>query len=221
MDASQKEPGRDRRKSYSFAGPGGSLVVRADDELALDLAMLIEGETSGRPLEDVLARFGRSRTAYYEKLRRFREEGASGLVPKPPGPHGPWRRSHEVIRFIVTARLRDPTRSPEAIARDLAALGQEVSVRSVERTLQQFGLTRARARRSSRAGAGASAADAAPPGAALSDAAPSPFAASPGDAAPPPVVAHTLPAPLDVTPRVVSEADLDAVRLPGATANAS
>jgi hypothetical protein len=138
------DPARERRRAYSFSGPGGSLEVRADDAVALDLAMLIEGETSGKPLEETLARFGRSRTAYYEKLRRFREEGAAGLVAKPPGPHGPWRRSQDVVRFVVTARVRDPSRSPDAIARDLAALGHEVSVRSVERTLQQFGLTRAR-----------------------------------------------------------------------------
>jgi transposase len=141
------ESARDRRRPYSFAGPGGSLPVRPDDAVALDLAMLVEGETSGLPLEEVLAKFGRSRTAYYEKLRRFREEGAAGLVAKPPGPHGPWRRSHDVVRFVVTARLRDPSRSPDAIARDLAAVGHDVSVRSVERTLQQFGLTRARTRR--------------------------------------------------------------------------
>jgi transposase len=149
---------RDRRRSYSFSGPGGSLAVRPDDHVALDLAMLIEGETSGLPLEEVLAKFGRSRTAYYEKLRRFREEGAGGLVAKPPGPHGPWRRSHDVVRFVVTARLRDPARSPDAIARDLAALGHDVSVRSVERTLQQFGLTRARTRRAPREVAAAEAA---------------------------------------------------------------
>jgi hypothetical protein len=121
--------------------------VRSDDQVTLDLAMLIEGETSGRPLDEVLLQFGRSRTAYYEKLRRYREEGVSGLAAKPPGPHGPWRRSPDVVRFVVTARLRDPGRSPDSIARDLGQLGHEVSVRSVERTLQQFGLTRARPRR--------------------------------------------------------------------------
>lgn len=148
MEALQKmKTARERRRPFSFSGAGGSLPLRPDDDLALDLAMLIEGETSGQPLEDVLEKFGRSRTAYYEKLRRFRDEGARGLIARPPGPHGPWRRSHDVVRFVVTARLRDPGRSPEVIARDLASLGHDVSVRSVERTLQQFGLTRAKTRR--------------------------------------------------------------------------
>jgi transposase len=127
---------------HEIAGPGGSLPLRSDDEAVVDLMMLIQGETSGRPLEDVLAEFGRSRSTYYEKLRRFRDEGVEGLLARPPGPRSAWRRPMEVVRFIVTARLRDPERGAAAIAEDLHRLGHGVSVRSVERTLSQFGLTR-------------------------------------------------------------------------------
>jgi transposase len=105
--------------------------------------MLIDGETSGRPLDEVLNEFGRSRSTYYEKLRRFREEGVEGLLSRPPGPRTAWRRPLEVVRFIVRARLRDPNRSAALIAGDLLRQGHAVSVRSVERTLSQFGLTRA------------------------------------------------------------------------------
>ena len=123
-------------------GPAGQLALRTDDEACSDLAMLIEGETSGRPLDEVLGEFGRSRSTYYEKLRRFRELGVAGLLAKPPGPRSAWRRPLEVVRFIVTARLRDPDRAAAQIAGDLGRLGHAVSTRSVERTLQQFGLTR-------------------------------------------------------------------------------
>jgi len=118
------------------------LPLPASDEAALDLVMLIEGETSGRPLDDVLAQYGRSRSTYYEKLRRFREDGVEGLLARPPGPRRAWRRPLEVVRFIVTTRLRHPDRGAAAIAEDLLSLGHSVSVRSVERTLTQFGLTR-------------------------------------------------------------------------------
>jgi transposase len=123
-------------------GPGGTLAVRPDDEAGADLAMLIAGETSGRPLSAVLAEFGRSRSTYYEKLKRFREGGVAALLARPSGPRTAWRRPLEVVRFIVTSRLRDPARSTALIAEDLARLGHAVSVRSVERTLTQFGLTR-------------------------------------------------------------------------------
>ncbi len=135
-----------RAPAPEIRGPGGVLPLRSADEPAIDLVMLIEGETSGRPLDDVLQQFGRSRSTYYEKLRRFREEGLQGLLSHPPGPRSPWRRPLEVVRFIVTTRLRHPDRSATVIAEDLARLGHSVSVRSVERTLTQFGLTRPAAR---------------------------------------------------------------------------
>jgi transposase len=135
-----------RPTPQEIRGPGGTLPLRASDEAVLDLVMLIEGETSGRSLDDILDEFGRSRTTYYEKLRRFREEGLEGLLPRPPGPRGPWRRPLEVVRFVVTMRLRHPERSAAEIAEALARHGHTVSVRSVERTLSQFGLTRASAR---------------------------------------------------------------------------
>jgi hypothetical protein len=131
-----------RSQAREFRGPGGALSVRPDDEAAVDLAMLIEGETSGRPLGTVLEEFGRSRSTYYEKLRRFRDLGVAGLLARPPGPRSAWRRPLEVVRFIVTTRIREPSRSASSIAEDLARLGHEVSTRSVERTLTQFGLTR-------------------------------------------------------------------------------
>ena len=118
------------------------LPLRHDDEASTDLLMLIDGETSGRPLDDVLTEFGRSRSTYYEKLRRFRELGVEGLLMRPPGPRTSWRRPLEVVRFIVRARLNDPNRSAALIAGDLLRHGHAVSVRSVERTLSQFGLTR-------------------------------------------------------------------------------
>lgn len=146
MDVPPNTRGRDRMTKrippLEIRGPGGVLPLRREDEAALDLAMLIEGETSGRDLDEVLLRHGRSRSTYYEKLRRFREGGIEGLLARPSGPRSPWRRPLEVVRFIVTMRLRNPERGAADIAADLARQGHAVSVRSVERTLTQFGLTR-------------------------------------------------------------------------------
>jgi transposase len=131
-----------RAPVHEVRGPGGSLAIRPEDEAALDLVMLVEGETSGRDLDEVLRQYGRSRSTYYEKLRRYREQGLEGLLARPPGPRAPWRRPLEVIRFIVTTRLRHPDRSASEISEELARQGHPVSMRSVERTLTQFGLTR-------------------------------------------------------------------------------
>ena len=131
-----------KRVTQQIKGPGGVLAVPPGDEAAVDLLMLVDGETSGRELEEVLRQYGRSRSTYFEKLRRFREQGVEGLLSRPPGPRTAWRRPLAVVRFVVTTRLRHPERGAGAIAADLARLGHPVSVRSVERTLQQFGLTR-------------------------------------------------------------------------------
>lgn len=131
-----------RPSVHELRGPGGVLPIRLEDEPALDLAMLIEGETSGRPLDDVLRQYGRARSTYYEKLRRFRDGGLDGLLARPPGPRNAWRRPVEVLRFVVVSRLRHPDWTAAAIAEELGRRGHAVSVRSVERTLSQFGLTR-------------------------------------------------------------------------------
>jgi transposase len=120
------------------------LPIRPGDRAALDLAMLIAGETSGRPLDEILAEFHRSRSTYFEKLRLFREHGVAGLLPRPSGPRQPWRRPLSVVAQIVMCRLRDPSRSADAIAAELAQHNLHVSVRSIERTLSEFGLTRGR-----------------------------------------------------------------------------
>lgn len=131
-----------RQARSEIKGPGGALPLRPDDHAAQDFALLLEGETSGRPIDDVLTEFRCSRSAYYEKLRRFREGGLCSLLPLPPGPRGPWRRTAEVERAIVAARLQDPERSAASIAEALQLQGARLSERSVERTLAQFGLTR-------------------------------------------------------------------------------
>jgi transposase len=131
-----------RTSAHEIKGPGGTLPLRPKDEAALDFVMLIEGETSGQALDEVLRKFGRSRSTYYEKLRRFRESGFEGLLSRPPGPRSPWRRPIEVVRYIVTTRLRHPDKAAAEIALELTQQGHPVSTRSIERTLTQFGLTR-------------------------------------------------------------------------------
>lgn len=152
-----------RTPAHEIRGPGGALPIRPEDEAAVDLAMLIEGETGGQPLDEVLERYGRSRSTYYEKLRRFREGGLEGLQARPPGPRIPWRRPLEVVRFIVTSRLRHPERGAAAIVADLERHGHAVSLRSVERTLTQFGLTRPPPRAATAAAPEAASAVAPPP----------------------------------------------------------
>jgi len=126
------------QRSPAFRGPGGQLPLRPDDALGLDLLLLVEGETSGRPLAEVLEDFERSRSHYYEKLQRFRAGGVAALLPKPRGPRRPWVRTLRMMQAVVRARLADGTRSAQAIAEDLARGGIAASPRSVERVVAFF-----------------------------------------------------------------------------------
>ena len=133
-----------RRRAPSFQGPAGALAVPLHDAAGCDVAMLVEGQTSGRPLEDVLREYGCSREVDESRLRTFRERGLAGLIAATPRA-AEASRPGDIVRFIVTARLRDREREPVAIAGDLERMGYRVSVRSVERTLAGFGLLRRRA----------------------------------------------------------------------------
>jgi len=130
-----------RRRPPAFQGPAGALAVPPHDAAGRDVAMLVEGETSGRPLDDVLREYGCSREVYESRLRTFRDRGLPGLIAAGPRVADA-NRPGDIVRFIVTARLRQREREPSAIAADLARMGYRVSVRSVERTLAGFGLLR-------------------------------------------------------------------------------
>ena len=129
--------------------------MRAEDVAALDLAMLIEGETSGRPLDEVLAAYGRSRSTYYEKLRRFRDQGLEGLLARPPGPRAPVAPPVEIVRFVVTTRIRCPEQRPPRSPRSSSGSGTgSASAASSARSRSSGspGTCRARWRRSPRPG---------------------------------------------------------------------
>jgi hypothetical protein len=133
-----------RRRAPSFQGPAGALAVPPHDAAGRDVAMLVEGETSGRPLDDVLREYGCTRQVYESRLRTFRDRGLAGLISAGPS-RADAKRPGDIVRFIVTARLREREREPAAIAADLGRMGYRVSVRNVERTLAGFGLLRRRA----------------------------------------------------------------------------
>lgn len=137
--------GRPRPEYFEIRGPAGVLSLAANESVDRDLALLIAGETSGRNLDVVLEEFGVARSTYYEKLRRFREQGLAGLLRASPGPKGPRVRTEEITRRIVVAKLQDPSRSVDSIVDSLRREGCEISPRSVERTLSQYELTSSKA----------------------------------------------------------------------------
>jgi transposase len=45
-------------------------------------------------------RFGISRQTFYTLQEKFKHEGTAGLLPKRPGPRGPWKLTEGVLEFV-------------------------------------------------------------------------------------------------------------------------
>jgi transposase len=125
---------------HSLVGVDGSLIVPEEDEITRKLAMLVEGECEGLGPLEAAKKFGFSKQRYFQLRQAYREQGALALLSKRRGPKTNYRRTDEAIRQVIRHRFLDPEASPEVIAQKLRQSGWEISTRTVERIIEQFGL---------------------------------------------------------------------------------
>lgn len=123
-----------------IVGPAGELLVPPDDLITPRLLMLIEGETEGLGAAAAASRHGLTRQRYYQLLKLFNEAGAAALLPGKRGPKANRVRTDEVERQVIRHRFLDPDASADIIAQKLRQAGLAVSTRSVERTIEKYGL---------------------------------------------------------------------------------
>ena len=126
--------------SHQIVGPHGALAVRDDDEITLKLAMLVEGRCGGLGAKAAAAKYGYSRQRYSQLLAAYLERGAEGLKSHKRGPKRNYRRTDEVVRQVIRHRFLDPDASSDVIAQKLRQCGWQISRRSVERVVAEFGL---------------------------------------------------------------------------------
>jgi transposase len=127
-------------KRKALIGASGMLPVRDDDEITRRLAMLIEGECEGLGPSQAARKFGFSRQRYFQLRAAFAEQGAAGLQSRKRGPKTNYRRTAEVVRQVIRHRFLDPKASAEVIAQKLRQSGWEISIRSVHRVIEDYGL---------------------------------------------------------------------------------
>jgi len=125
--------------SDTFVGPVGTLTIAKQDLGTRRLAMLIEGECELGP-KAAAEKFGLSRQRYFQLRQRFKELGIQGLDSHHRGPKQNYRRTTEVVRQIIRLRFLDPDASASVIAQKLQQNNVEISTRSVERVIQEYGL---------------------------------------------------------------------------------
>ncbi len=121
-------------------GAKGHLPVRADDEITLKLAMLFEGECEGLGPSAAARKFGYSKQRYFQLRNAFTQDGAIALKSAKRGPKQNYRRTKQVVRQVIRHLFLDPDASAEVVAQKLNQRGWEISKRSVQRIIEEFGL---------------------------------------------------------------------------------
>ncbi|HYH13957.1 MAG TPA: helix-turn-helix domain-containing protein [Flavisolibacter sp.] len=115
------------------------LNVKQDDDLSTKMLMLVEG-VYGVGVKHSINKYGYTEQRYYQLLKDFQKFGSTALLNQKRGPKHKSRRTEEVIQQIIRHRFLDPEASAAVIAQKLNQTGMAVSRRSVERTIEQYGL---------------------------------------------------------------------------------
>ncbi len=118
---------------------GKGFKIDPNDNLSMKMAMLFEGHcTIG--VKEALKKYGYTEQRYYQLLNQYNIKGAEGIRNKKRGSIKKTVRSKEVINQIIRYRFLDPDASAGVISQKLKQTGYSASVRSVERTITEFGL---------------------------------------------------------------------------------
>lgn len=117
------------------------LAIDPRDPIAWKLSMLLEAALSkGGKIEEIARKYNYTREHFHVIYRNYKEKGSLGLADKPQGPKRNYKRTEEVTKQIIRHRFLDPEASCEVIAQKMRQAGYDISQRSVERTIQAYGL---------------------------------------------------------------------------------
>lgn len=115
------------------------LKVKQEDSASLKLLMLVEGIYGLGPKHSY-SKYGYSEQRYYQLLKSFQQDGSRALADKKRGPRHKHVRVDKIVQQIIRYRFLDPESPASVISQKLNQLGYRISIRSVERTIQEFGL---------------------------------------------------------------------------------
>ena len=91
-----------------------------------------EGSAPGPTAKD----FGFSRITFYQVLKRFKEQGMEGLLPRPRGPKGAHKLSEDLLDFVEQSLAQSPPPGASSLADAIKArFGISVHPRSIERAI--------------------------------------------------------------------------------------
>lgn len=118
-----------------------SMSIKPTDTVAWKLSMLYEATTANaNKIGSIAKKYGYTREHFYVIKKKFDESGSEGLRDKPKGPKRNYKRTKELEKQIIRHRFLDPEASSEVITQKLQQAGHNISQRSVERTINVYGL---------------------------------------------------------------------------------
>ena len=118
-----------------------SLKIEPSDTVAWKFAMLLKASTTNeKTIEQIAQEFGYTREHFYVIKKQYEEGGSQALMDKPKGPKSNYRRTKEIEKKIIRHRFLDPDANCEVIAQKMNQTGDQISQRSVERTISEYGL---------------------------------------------------------------------------------
>ena len=118
---------------------GKDFEIDPNDKLSVKMAMLFEGHcTTG--VYEAIKKYGYTEQRYYQLLNEYHKKGSEGIRDKKRGSDKRPIRNEEVKNQIIRQRFLDIEASSEVISQRLKQTGYNVSVRSVERTITEYGL---------------------------------------------------------------------------------
>jgi hypothetical protein len=131
---------RSKRKDSELPDLDPSLLgVDKNDAASIKFLMLVEG-VYGMGVQHAIQKYGYTEQRYYQLLSVYKRDGFEGLVDRKRGPKKNTRRTDVITQQIIRQRFLDPDASAGVIAQKLRQSNFQISTRSVERTIQDFGL---------------------------------------------------------------------------------
>lgn len=119
-------------------GAHHQLEIDAKDSLTRKLAMLLEATHIG--VKKAIEKYGYTEQRYYQLFKKFKASGSDGLINKAKGPKTNYVRTDQVVKQILRYRFLDPNATLAVITQKMKQSGFNVSQRSVERTISEYGI---------------------------------------------------------------------------------
>ena len=116
------------------------LTVKSSDKTLWKFMMLLEAASSDESIDEIAKKYGYTREYFYQIKKAYEEGGSQALSDKPKGPKRNYKRTEEIEKQIVRHRFLDPEANSEVITQKMKQAGYNISQRSVERTINKFGL---------------------------------------------------------------------------------